>query len=184
MFSSDSFLFRTRVVIASTFVFFLIIFFVLPWQGSRLGEDTGGNPTPDLSFFYSVNDLYSWAESYGEDGRASYIRTRFTFDIVWPLIYTVFLFSSIGGMLYRSGLKDTFVNKLLLVPLGSMIFDYLENVSSSIVMWRYSLRTPIVDYAVTVFTPIKWIILGLSFVAYFYSLFRFIYIQARKRVFS
>jgi hypothetical protein len=96
----------------------------------------------------------------------------------------VFLFSSIGGLLYRSGLKDTFVNKLVLLPLGSMIFDYLENISSSIVMWRYSLRTPIVDYAVTVFTPIKWIILGLSFVAYFYSLFRFIYIQARKRVFS
>jgi hypothetical protein len=124
--------------------------------------------------------LYGWAESYGEEGRDSYIRTRFTFDILWPIIYTGFLFSSIGGLLYRSGLQDSIVDRLLLLPLGSLVFDYLENISSSIVMWRYPIRTPLVGYAVTFFTPFKWIILGFSFLAFSYSFIRFIYMQALK----
>ncbi|MFC1802459.1 hypothetical protein ACFL0D_00665 [Thermoproteota archaeon] len=124
--------------------------------------------------------MYSWAESYGKEGRESYIRTRFTFDIIWPIIYAGFLFSSIGGLLYRSGLRDSIVDRLLLLPLGSLVFDYLENISSSIVMWRYPMRTPLVDHAVTFFTPLKWIILSFSFLAFSYSIFRFIYMQALK----
>ncbi|NHJ33778.1 MAG: hypothetical protein FK732_13040 [Asgard group archaeon] len=149
-------------------------------QSSRLKDETGDIPTPDLSFYFSVKDLYSWAESYGEAGRDSYIRTRFTLDILWPLVYTGFLFSFIGGLMYRSGLHGSIVNRFLLLPLCSLVFDYLENISSSIVMWRYPLRTPLVDYLVTVFTPLKWIILGFSFIAFSYSIIRFIYELALK----
>jgi hypothetical protein len=85
-----------------------------------------------------------------------------------------------GGLLYRSGLRESIVNRLLLLPLFSLVFDYLENISSSIVMWRYPLRTPLVDYTVTVFTPLKWIILGLSFTVFSYSIIRFIYEHALK----
>ena len=180
MFSRDSLLFRSKTIIVFSIVFFLTIAFVLPEQSSRLKEETGDNPTPDLSFYFSVEDLYGWAESYGEAGRESYIRTRFTFDILWPLVYTGFLFSSMGGLLYRIGLQDFIVNRLLLLPLGSLVFDYLENISSSIVMWRYPLRTPIVDYAVTIFTPLKWIILGLSFLVFSYSIIRITYKQVLK----
>jgi hypothetical protein len=141
----------------------------------RLKEEIGKNPTPDLSFFFSIEDLYSWAESYGEEGRESYIRTRFTFDIIWPIIYSEFLFSSMGGLLFRSGFKDSIVNRLLLLPLGSMVFDYLENIFSSIVMWRFPLRTPIVDSLVTVFTPLKWITLSFSFLALVLSIIIFTY---------
>ena len=180
MFSSDSFLFRSKTIIVFSLAFFLTIAFVLPEQSSRLREEIGDNPTPDLSFIFSVEDLYSWAEAYGKDGRESYIRTRLTFDIIWPLIYSGFLFSSIGGLLYRSDLRDSIVDRLLLLPLGSLVFDYLENISSSIVMWRYPLRTPIVDFAVTVFTPLKWIIIAFSFMAFSYSTIRFIYEHALK----
>ena len=179
-FSRNSLLFRSKTIIVFSIVFSLTIAFVLPEQSSRLGEETDNNPTPDLSFYFSVEDLYGWAESYGEAGRESYIRTRFTFDILWPLIYAGFLFSSMGGLLYRSGLQDSIVDKLLLLPLFSLVFDYLENISSSIVMWRYPLRTPLVDYAVTVFTPLKWMILGFSFMAFSYSIIRYIYEHVLK----
>lgn len=179
-FSKNSLFFRLKTIIVFSILFFLTIAFVLPYQSSRLKEETGDNPTPDLSFYFGVEDLYVWAESYGEAGRESYIRTRFTFDIIWPLIYTGFLFSSMGGLLYRSGLQDSIVNRLLLLPLCSLVFDYLENISSSIVMWRYPLRTPLVDYTVTVFTPLKWIILGLCFTVFSISIIRFIYDHALK----
>jgi hypothetical protein len=180
VFSRNSLLFRSKTIIVFSILFFLTIALVLPQQSSRLKEETGDIPTPDLSFYFGIEDLYGWAESYGKAGRESYIRTRFTFDIIWPLIYTGFLFSSIGGLLYRRGLQDSIVNRFLLLPLGSLVFDYLENISSSIVMWRYPLRTPLVDYAVTVFTPLKWIILGLSFTVFSYSIIRFIYEHALK----
>ena len=64
--------------------------------------------------------------------------------------------------------------------MGSLVFDYLENISSSIIMWRYPMRTPLVDHAVTYFTPLKWIILSFSFLAFIYSVFRFIYMQVLK----
>jgi hypothetical protein len=175
MFSSDSFLFKSKTVIVFSLAFFLTIAFVLPGQSSRLREEIGDTPTPDLSFYFSFEDLYGWAESYGEEGRETYIRTRFSFDIIWPIIYTGFLFSSIGGLLYRSGLQDSIIDKLLLLPLVSLVFDYLENISSSIVMWRYPLRTPIIDYTVTFFTPLKWIILSFSFMVFSYSIMRFAY---------
>ena len=40
---------------------------------------------------YSTSDLYEMAQSYGADGRGLYVKARFTFDLVWPLVYTLFL---------------------------------------------------------------------------------------------
>lgn len=177
MISFDSFLFRTRVIFTFGLIFILTILFVLPGQSSRIDEQTGDNSTPDLSFYYTVDELYGWAESYGEHGRESYIRTRFTFDLIWPLIYSFFLISSIGGLLSRSKVKESIFGKLVLLPILSLGFDYLENISTSLVMWRYPLRTPLVDFAATVFTPLKWIVLGICFVVLFYGLIRFIYVR-------
>ena len=52
--------------------------------------------TPDLSLYYSPNELYRMADAYGVSGRAEYIRVRFTFDLIWPLIYTFTLVTVIS----------------------------------------------------------------------------------------
>jgi len=51
-----------------------------------------------------------------------------------------------------------------LVPILGMIFDYLENSSTSLVMLRYPARTPLVDFLAPLFTAIKWVFVGGSFV--------------------
>jgi hypothetical protein len=45
-----------------------------------------------------------------------------------------------------------------------MIFDYLENLSTSLVMFRYPEQTPGVDSVAAVFTFLKWFFVAGSFV--------------------
>jgi uncharacterized membrane protein YozB (DUF420 family) len=51
-----------------------------------------------------------------------------------------------------------------LFPILAMVLDYLENISTSIVMVRFPVRTVFVDALATIFTPLKWIFVGFSFV--------------------
>jgi hypothetical protein len=120
--------------------------------------------TPDLSFLYSVNDLYEMAESYGEQGRSDYVKARFTFDLVWPIVYTFFLVTTISWLFGKTFLAKSIWQRANLVPLLALTLDYLENISTSIVMARYPVQTAVVDSLATVFTPAKWVLVGVSFI--------------------
>jgi hypothetical protein len=51
-----------------------------------------------------------------------------------------------------------------LLPFLGMIGDYLENISTSIVMGRYPLATPVIDWMAGIFTTLKWLLIGGSFI--------------------
>lgn len=44
------------------------------------------------------------------------------------------------------------------------MFDYLENISTSLVLGRYPVETPVIDVLAPVFTLIKWFFVNGSFV--------------------
>lgn len=155
------------VALIGLVVFLSFTALVLPGQANS-AEELGGNAgSPDLSFYYSSEDLYKWAEAYGAQGRVAYVRARFSFDLVWPLVYTFFLISAISwvyGRAVEPGSVWRFAN---LAPLVAMAFDYLENLSTSVVMWRYPDQTPVVDRLAPLFTLVKWIFVNGSFVLLF-----------------
>jgi hypothetical protein len=152
-------------VTLSFFVLFILFTaFVLPGQASSAQVNTGIDRSPDMSFLYSANDLYQMAQAYGEQGRASYIKARFTFDLIWPFVYMAFLTTTISWI-YRQAFKpDSFLQLANLVPIFGMLFDYLENIATSIVMGRYPSHTMIVDNLAPIFTLLKWVFVGGSFV--------------------
>ena len=152
------------VALAGLLVFLLFTATVLPAQAARAEEVSGDAGSPDSSFFYSTDDLYQYAEAYGESGRSAYIRARFTFDIIWPLVYLFFLGTSLSWALHRALPAESKWRLLNLFPVLGWLFDWLENISASIVMANYPDQTPIVDVLTTVFTPIKWIFVNGSFV--------------------
>jgi hypothetical protein len=117
-----------------------------------------------MSLTYTVEDLYEMAESYGEEGRRYYIIMRFTFDLVFPLIYSVFLISVLGR-LYKTESLEGWRGKIILLPFAGLLFDYLENISTSIVMWSYPDRMNFVGLLATIFTPVKWALISLAFLA-------------------
>ncbi len=152
------------VVLMALMVFFLFIVLVLPNQAGKSETDFGDIGSPDLSFYYNADDLYRMAEAYGEEGRQSYVRARYTFDLVWPLVYTIFLITGISWVTRRAFAVGSLWLRANLVPIPGAIFDYLENVSTSVVMVRYPAQTGVLDGIATVFTMAKWVFIYLSFV--------------------
>ena len=154
----------TLLVTVSALVLFIVFTVtVLPSQSENAREQSGES-SPDMSFFFTVDELYEIAESYGEAGRDAYVKARFTFDLVWPVVYTLFLASSISWLFSRSFNNDSVLQRANLVPVIGMSLDYLENISASIVMLRYPTRTPFIDTLAVVFTPLKWAFVGGSFI--------------------
>ena len=154
----------TGWVALSMLLFFLLFSaLVLPQQATKAEQETGSSDSPDMSLFYSPGDLYRIAESYGEQGRQAYVRARFTFDLVWPLVYTLFLATSISWVFGRTFAPDSPWQRANLAPLLGALFDYLENLSTSLVMLRYPDQTGVVDLLAPVFTALKWGLLAASF---------------------
>ena len=72
----------TLLVTVSALVLFIVFMVtVLPSQSENAREQSGES-SPDMSFFFTVDELYEIAESYGEAGRDAYVKARFTFDLV------------------------------------------------------------------------------------------------------
>jgi hypothetical protein len=151
------------VALAALVIFVLFTALVLPQQASKAAQETASDDSPDTSFFYSPGDLYRMAESYGELGRQAYVRARFTFDLVWPLVYTLFLATAISWVFGRAFAPDSRWQRANLAPLLGALFDYLENLSTSLVMLRYPAQTAVVDLLAPLCTGLKWGFLGASF---------------------
>jgi hypothetical protein len=104
------------------------------------------------------------AEAYGTQGRAAYVRARFTFDLIWPLVYGAFLTTALSWVYARAVESDSSWRLANLAPLVGVLLDYLENLSTSLVMLRYPGRTPVIDTLAPVLTLVKWLFVGGSFV--------------------
>jgi len=154
---------RGWVVLGTLAVFVLFTALVLPGQAAQAERASGGAGSPDTSLLYTPGQLYAMAERYGPAGRAAYIRARFTFDLVWPLVYTAFLTAGVAWAFGRVRPPASRWQCASLVPILAMGFDFLENLSTALVMARYPARTPVVDVLAPAFTLFKWVFVGCSF---------------------
>jgi hypothetical protein len=152
------------VALATLIIFLLFTALVLPGQTSRAEPYIGDAGSPDMSFYYTPDNLYQMAEVYGVEGRRAYVRARLTFDVIWPIVYTLFLSTAISWVYHRSFTLDNLWQRVNLVPVLGALFDYLENVATSLVMFRFPSPTAVVDVLAGVFTMVKWVFVGGSFV--------------------
>jgi hypothetical protein len=151
------------VTLVALIVFALFMGLVLPGQAADAEMEAGGAGSPDTSLWYSPRQLYDMARAYGEEGRQAYVRARFTFDLVWPLVYTAFLSTAISWLSRKGFPAGTLWQRTNVAPLLGLLLDYAENVSTSLVMARYPARTPLVDWLAPPFTLAKWLFVGGSF---------------------
>ncbi len=159
-------------------LFILFIWQVLPAEAERSDEVLGSTASPDTSFYYTKGELYQIAEDYDLEGRLYYIDSRITFDIIWPLIYTIFLISGISWIADKVILEGSWVRLLNLVPLGAIVMDYLENISNMIIMFRYPTPTDLLANLAGFFTVLKWVLVGGSFVILVLAIFLWIGVKA------
>jgi hypothetical protein len=153
------------VLVVATIVFAGFMFWVLPNEAARFQVKLGGVPSPDTSLVYSACDLYAMASAYGSEGRAYYVRSRFTFDVAWPLAYTLFLTSALTILFGRLKLSPG-IMLVNLLPLAGAVFDFVENISASVVMYRYPESSNIFASMAPIATFLKWSFIGLSFAGF------------------
>ncbi|KAF0092495.1 MAG: hypothetical protein FD141_679 [Fusobacteria bacterium] len=149
------------VFIVATLIFTGFIIWVLPGVSANTKEITGSSLSPDTSFFYTVEKLYQIAEVYGETGRQYYINSRFTFDVVWPIVYGFFLVSALS-LTFKKPIAGKSFYVFNLLPLFGIGFDFSENITVAYVMFRYP-QTTFVAYLAPYFTLIKWLFIYLAF---------------------
>ena len=151
------------VALAGVLIFLLFGALVLPRQAAEAEKAAGDAGSPDTSLLYTSADLVRQAEAYGEEGRAAYVRARWTFDLIFPLVYGFFLLTSISWLMRWSLAADSPWHRSNLVPLFAVAFDFLENTATSWVMSRYPAETPIAALAAPLFTLSKWLFVYGSF---------------------
>ncbi len=169
----------------TAFLFLLFLFFmfvVLPSLASKAAELFAGLGSPDLLFFYSGEKLYEVASSYGELGRNAYIETRFQFDLVWPVVYTLFLVTSISWFCSRITNVQSKLRYCNLLPIVAVVFDLLENISVSIVMYQFPAKTALFSNIASYSTTLKWIFVYASFLTLAISMVVFLWVSIKKRI--
>jgi len=170
----------TKQVVIFTTVFVLFTAIALPYVSALTTSVIGVAESPDTSFAFSASHIMGIVESYGIDGRLFYVLMRWTFDVVWPLIYTLFLGSAIAYLARRSHCR--FGYKLLFVVLLAVFFDVFENINATIIMLLFPTEAIIFVFLLMIASLLKWIFIGISFTFVILLLIRFIVFSYRKNL--
>ncbi len=149
-----------RVTLIALLVFVVFTALVLPWQAAEAERISKGAGAPDTSLWYSSAELYRMAETYGPEGRQAYLLARWTFDVIWPLVYTSFLVAGTSWLTRRIFDTPSRWELLNLFPVLAMVLDFLENTAVSIVLVRYPAPTPFIVQLAPIFTLLKWLSVG------------------------
>ena len=170
----------TKHVAIFAIVFVLFTAIALPYVSALTTRVIGVAESPDTSFAFSASHIMGIVESYGIDGRLFYVLMRWTFDVVWPLIYTLFLGSSIAYFARRSGFR--FGYKVLYIVLLAVFFDVFENINATIIMLLFPTEAIFFVYLLMIASLLKWIFIGISFIFVILLLLRFIVFSYRKNL--
>jgi hypothetical protein len=82
-------------------------------------------------------------------------------------VYTTFLGTAISWVYARAFTPNSRWQQANLAPVLGAVFDYLENLSTSLVMLRYPGQTAVVDMLAPLFTLVKWVFVSGSFMLLF-----------------
>lgn len=153
--------FSKRVIVIITgVVFILFMILVLPYMAEQLLDATNSSSSPDTLMSFNISDFYDMVESYGSHGRRVYIIQRWTFDVVWPLVYGCFLFSAISYLVEKN---NKYRRQIILIPIIAVLFDLIENTFASIIMGIYPKQFDVMFYFLRIASTIKWVLIVVAF---------------------
>lgn len=96
-----------------------------------MSNASGNINTPDSDFFYDSLRLEEIRKTYSHDDVLAYIKTRFTYDLLWLFIYGTYMVSTIAYMT-KSWKKVSILMFLYSLPLVAVSLDLLENILCSL----------------------------------------------------
>lgn len=150
-------------ILIYTVIFSLFIAIVLPWINDLSFQLIKMKESIDTSFFTEIKDIYLLREEYGETGRYYYVILRITFDVIWPIVYFLFL-TSLTAYLSKHKTSQSSFLYINYVPLLAVLLDYLENILAVLFMITYPTRIDLLAFLLIVVSINKWVWIGFSFI--------------------
>ena len=94
---------------------------------------------------------------WGEEGRKHYALAELTLDTVYPLVYGLCYMLVISLMFRKSTLRERYpwIN---IIPLGMVVFDYLENLSIVGLLYGYPTTPTILLWSCAIGNALKWLV--------------------------
>lgn len=144
--------------LALTALFYL---FILPAAQAEIVAVSGADAKLlDVRFFYTPQETRTLLEALGAVGRARYRAFALGLDILFPVVYNVFLCLALAWSLCRSFAPQRAAQRLTLLPMGSLLCDWLENAAIAILLTVYPAQLAGIAWLATVFTLLKWTLIG------------------------
>ena len=136
----------------------LMMFYVMPLAAGIMAFAANNSVLPlDLMFFYTPEQAFEMMDKYGETGRSIYLRIELTADIIYPLIYTLFFGLLLSWLFQRAFKPDSPMQKWNVAPVGSWIFDMLENAGIVSMLMMYPSKSAILAWITMIFGSLKWV---------------------------
>lgn len=164
------------------FLMFLINSADLPNSVPGIKDAAKGGGLPDMLPFYTSEKAYDALEGLGSEGRKAYLGFLTTFDMVFPLVYSLALSATLALILRAVFPASAGLRKLILVPLAAGLFDYLENSAIIMMLLNYPSHLKTVASAAGYFTLGKWSLTGFSILLIFLGLLRWGWLRASGKL--
>ncbi len=147
---------KGRIIFAFLALMLLFAMFIVPTVQGRLEASSGGSGPIDLLLSYTPEKAYSMIASYGNAGRSLYRTFAMTADVIYPVVYSIFLGLLITWLFQRSIAPNSKLQMLNTVPFGALLFDWLENISIVTMLSLYPSTPTTVAKLASICTTIKW----------------------------
>ena len=109
----------------------------------------------DLQFAYSPERAYELVNSYSEETRYNYMIGEMTMDVLYPVVYTLFLSLTLLLLFPKN-------QKLALIPYVIFVADMLENTGIVTMLYNFPKELYTVAMLTSVFSTIKWSVVAIA----------------------
>lgn len=153
--------FIQRIASYRTLIVFAILFglfggLVMPAVGEMINERAGQAVSIlDIQSGLYPSEVYGLVASYGDAGRSLYRIVQLTVDIVYPVVYTLFLAIALF-LFYKAPGASGQGRQLHRLPLLLMALDYTENLLVVAILSLYPTEVPALAYLCSGATFLKW----------------------------
>jgi len=140
----------------------ILLLSVLPSAYGRISTMSGGVGPIDTEFAYTAQQAYERVAAYGPTARRYYAMLALSLDVIFPIVFALTL-GLIAAHVWNQILGTTRVARAFtLLPFGGMAADLLENAFIATMLLGYPHEIPVVAWAASVCTILKWGLIALS----------------------
>jgi hypothetical protein len=145
---------RNILILLGLFLLFTLVIF--PALTARLTSLSNGVSLIDSEFSYTPEKAYQMISAYTPEGRQLYMVSTLTADLVYPLVYALFLSLAMIYFYRKTISQDSPLQGAFYIPFAAMLADYLENVCLVILLSLFPQWVEGLAQAANIFTGLKW----------------------------